>query len=255
MNRMLVAFGAVAICGAAVADVESANIVGYSTSGVQTAGKFTTFMVPFNNVANEDLGTKLSEITVAPLRSKTTGAASDQAWIWTGTGWDMFFKNTSGTWRRTTANVAFDTAYPDGLSQGQAIYFKAHAQETAEKAVTVSGGVELDDETEIDLATGGRFAFVGNPYPTAMKLSDTKQVEVTNLRSKTTGAASDQVWIWTGTGWDMFFKNASGTWRRTTANVTFDTAYPDGLPTGAGVYFKSHAQETAKKTIVFKKTF
>ena len=211
-------------------------------------------MVPFNNVSNEDLGAKLSELTIANLRSKTTGTASDQAWIWTGSGWDPFFKNTAGTWRRTTANVAFDTAYPDGLSQGQAIYFKAHAQETAEKSVTVSGGVELDDETEIALATGGRFAFVGNPYPTALMLSD-DQMEITNIRSKTTGTASDQLWIWTGSGWDPFFKNTAGTWRRTTANITFATAYPDGLPAGAGFYFKSHAQETAEKTVVFKKTF
>ena len=212
-------------------------------------------MVPFNNVSNEDLGTKLSELTIGNYRSKATGAASDQAWVWTGTGWDKFFRNTSSVWRRVTVNQTFDSVYPDGLSQGAAIYFKAHTQETAEKSVTVSGGVELDDETEIALATGGRFAFVGNPYPTAWKLSNAKQFEITNYRSKATGAASDQVWIWTGTGWDKFFRNTSGVWRRVTVNQTFDSIYPDGLKVGDGVYFKSHAQETADKTIVFKKTF
>ena len=254
MKKLLVAAVALA-AGVASADIVSSSVVGYTTSDLQNGGKFTTFMVPFNNVADEDAGVDLADLTIANYRTGVAGPQADQVWLWTGTGWDKYFKNTTGVWRQAAGTKTFAQNYPDGLAQGSAIYFKSFANDSSEKSVTTAGAVEMDDEVEVPLATSGRFAFVGNPYPVAWNLADSTQFEITNYRTGVAGPQADQIWVWTGTGWDKYFKNTTGVWRQAAGTKTFAQNYPNGLDVGAGVYFKSFANDSAEKKVVFSKPF
>ena len=137
MKKLLVAAVALA-AGVASADIVSSSVVGYTTSDLQNGGKFTTFMVPFNNVADEDAGVDLADLTIANYRTGVAGPQADQVWLWTGTGWDKYFKNTTGVWRQAAGTKTFAQNYPNGLDVGAGVYFKSFANDSAEKKVVFS---------------------------------------------------------------------------------------------------------------------
>ena len=244
--------------GAAVTfGIESANIVGYTTTDMYTDGKFTAVVVPFLNVTDADAGISLYDLQIANVTKHNVAANADQIWIWKdGIGWDKFFINGAGTWKQTTgAKADFNTVYPEGLPEGTGLYLKTKG--STAKAVTSSGAVDMENpEVSTLLFADGKFTFVGNPYPTTLSIVNADQFEVANVTKHNVAANADQIWIWKdGIGWDKFFINGAGAWKQTTgAKADFATVYPSGLPVGSVLYIKTKGATTNKES-VFKKTY
>ena len=57
MKKLMIGLAAAGLCSAVFADVTSANVVGYSSSGMNEGkAKFTTFTVPFLKVGEKNQG-------------------------------------------------------------------------------------------------------------------------------------------------------------------------------------------------------
>ena len=250
---------AVIAAGVAVADVTSANVVGYNSTDMFTDGKFTAVVVPFLNVTDANKGLSLYDLTIANVtKHASVPANADQIWIWqNGIGWDKYFITTAGLWKQTSgAKTEFSVIYPQGLPEGTALYLKTKG--STAKTVTGSGAVDtVNDEVSATLFADGKFTFFGNPYPTATMISDANQFEIKNVtKHASVPANADQVWIWqNGIGWDKYFITTAGLWKQTSgAKTEFSVVYPNGLPVGTPLYIKTKGSATNKEAI-FKRTF
>ena len=254
--KKLMFVAAVAAAMTGVCDVTSSNCVGYNSTDMYTDGLFTTVVVPFLKVTDKNAGLSLYDLTIANVTKHNLPANADQIWIWKeGYMWDKYAINTSGQWKQTAgAKSEFSTVYPNGLPEGTGIYLKTKG--STAKTVTGAGEVESEDQVSTTLFADGLFTFVGNPYPTLLKISDANQFEIANVTKHNLPANADQVWIWKdGYMWDKYAINTSSQWKQTAgAKSAFDTVYPDGLPVGSVLYIKTKGAATNKE-VIFKKTF
>ena len=236
--------------------------------------RFTTFTVPFLKVGEKNQGIKLSDLNFTNLKFGNTMALGDNIWIWDASSWQVFFYKRTGngttvpytySWALNGGGTkTFDDVYPNGLPEGTSLYFKA--QDANAKVATGSGEVESLPQVSTPLVDGGRFAFIGNPYPTAFKLSDPNQFEITDSSFGNTMALADNAWVWNVSSWQVFFYKRTGngstvpftySWALNGGGTkTFDDIYPDGLPVGSALYIKTKANsKLTTKEAVFKKNF
>ena len=134
MKKLMFAAAAIA-AGVAMADVQSANVVGYQTQSL-ASDNYTMFSVPFKHVNNDGKGLMLnSDLKIAnPTMTDSSGSA-DQIWVWVpaNNGYDKFYFYTgeygTGWCEMQSGNEEFfedDPVYGvTGIPSGAAMYYKA----------------------------------------------------------------------------------------------------------------------------------
>ena len=133
--KKLALFAAAMTAGAALADVTSANCVGYMTTAIGS-GKLQMMTVPFNHVGNDGKGLMLnSDLKVANPKMADDWSQADQIWVWVPANEAYkkfyFYDGEYGTgWCETTGDENFfeDCAgYENGLPPGSSFFFNAKA--------------------------------------------------------------------------------------------------------------------------------
>ena len=269
MKKMMIAVAAMT-AGIAMADVTSANVVGYQSQGM-TLNNYTMFAVPFQHVSDTNGLMLNKDLTVENVTGGNLYSKADQIWIWVPAKntYDIFFYSTkSGEnfWKMKGGEAkAFEecTDYKKGLKEGSALYFLAHKDGTTAKTITYSGQVENEPEVEIKDIALNNYTMVANPYPTALFLNNAEQFEVTNLTGGNLYSKADQIWVWVPSKntYDIFFystKSGENFWKMKGGDAkAFEecTNYRNGLPAGAAFYFLAHKDGTEAKSLIFKKGF
>ena len=272
MKKLMFAVAAVA-AGTVLADVTSQNIVGYNATALNKGkGQFTTVTIPFLKISESNKGFSLNDLGLTNLKFGNSKDLADNIWIWSGIGWQVFYYRRYGSspnftykWmlHGGTASDDFDHVYEDGLPEGASLYVKAN--DANEKTLTGSGEVESKPQVGFPLVDNAQFAFVGNPYPTRLDITNSEQFEFANVSFGNSKDLSDNIWIWSGIGWQVFYYRRYGSspnytykWmlHGGTASDDFSRVYEDGLPVGSALYIKTKRNSTlTTKEAVFKKNF
>jgi len=254
-KTMIVA--AMALCGVAFGDVESANVVGYTTCDAPAAGKYKAMSVQFENTATEK-AIAIADLVqcAAPKGGAACGATSDQIWLWdTAAGdWVKYFYRKIGAqpavgWCKQGAT----TATTDTIGNGETFFFYRGTGATA-STLTLAGEVHpFAAQAQYVAPAAGKYKFLGYPWPTPMPIADFAKYQGAPKGGAACGATSDQIWLWdTAAGdWVKYFyrkigaQPAVGWCKQGATTVTTDT-----IPVGEGFFFYRGTGATAD-TITF----
>ena len=246
-------FAVVAAMGmAAVADVTSANTVGYQTISVN-AGTMVGMGVQFNDITTENTIAVTNLLTVAaPATATSAGSTADEIWLWdnANTTWVKYFyyKPARGAvvgWCKEGQT----TATTDTLNNGDGFFFKRGGAATT---VTLSGAVNTADASVEYTAAAGTMTYVSYPWPTTTPVKDALAVAAP-ATATSAGSTADEIWMWdsANTAWVKYFyyKPARGSvvgWCK--EGQTTETT--DTISAGQGFFFKRGGATT---TITFNK--
>ena len=230
-----------------MADITSANVVGYTTTGLaQGAGKFSMIGLTFNNAAGENLqlngGLKVENAT-----GTDDSGTSDHLKLWDPTraggagGYLTFWFYDDGEesgWCDPDGNYVEDGDYADGFPAGTAFWYEAI--DAKEKSFSVSGGVEGADYIEPPLASGKQFSMFADPYPVTLQLNSDHLV-CSGLTGTDDSGTSDHLKLWDATraggagGYLTFWfydDGAESGWCDPEGNYVEDGEYADGFAPG-----------------------
>ena len=257
MKKLMFAAAAIA-AGVAVADVTSANVVGYAVkddiSLKMDANKyaFTLMGLPFKSMkANGNWS--LNDLAFSKLTGVNLKAGeSDQIWLWVDKGdgnydYELWrYRNATYGWVSvSSSSTKFDTVHSDGLPAGTAFWFAAY---NPDEAVTLNNSGEVGAADREVTLQRGKFQFVSYPFPTNLKLNDPNMMDSSNCVGVNLKAAeSDQIWFWVqkedGT-WDYElwrYRNATYGWVSVASSSTkFESVHPNGVSVGAGFWYQSY---------------
>lgn len=225
-------------------------------------GAGTTYDITATTAANKTvaLGQNLATGVVAPVTFKIrkhwtiaavfgpaneaglqggTSTSADQLLLWNGTGYDIFYYQTSGLggtgWRQAGAPSV--DAGGTKLVMEELLLLK-RGQATAVNVILM-GAVKIG-QTSVPVFGGNNF--LGNVYAAPMSLQSSG-IYTGNPATGLAGGSSvtaDQILLWNGTGYDIYYFQTSGLggtgWRRAGAPSTDASA--TALPVGSGFIVK-----------------
>ena len=260
--------------GAVLADVTSANIVGYNTATV--AGRAQLGLaLQFDDIAGaKSIPVDQLFVTDAPAgTAKWDDSNMDQIWVWKKGSWTKYGCVRSGTppnftytWKRydyladTPAFV--DLTDEDVVEYGYTFIFKRGGTKTA--TLTLSGQVKAFNVTPGYSIDGRTQKFICYPWPVDFTIS-----KIASCYASPAGTAKwddsnmDQIWVWKNGSWTKYGCVRSGTppnftyaWKRydylaeTPAFVDLDDA-KDYVPAGQGFIFKRGGTKVADISFTF----
>ena len=220
MKKLMCAIGAAAIAGIAMADVSSANIVGYNQVFIK-GGKMNLLTCSFESVGNPNGEACLNDVMdMSKLIPFDWDDFVERDYVDT---WDM----EAGNWGPT---------YFVDVGEAGNIFVDSSSLEPADAMVKSGASLWLfrygDDIDGFTFAgqvgtgvksytlTAGKMNLCGNPYPTALNLNDPNQVTITGA---------------TEFDWDDFVeKDYIDTWDLTTSNWGPSYFYVDGAWADSG---------------------
>ena len=248
MKKLVTAACALA-AGLALAEVESANIVGYTTATLSQ--QWTILGVNFTAVDGSNIKIQDAIPYVDGMTKGAAAAAADQIQIQNASGgYDTYFmsngKNAKGG---TVANLegkwakgGTTTATEDTIAPGTAFWFFRQTA-TAPLTVKVAGGVSV--LASYDKQINQAWKHIANPYPTDLPLNDGIPY-VSGMTKGAAAAAADQIQIQNASGgYDTYYmsngKNAKGgtvtglegKW----AKMGTTTKTTDSIPAGKGAWY------------------
>ena len=190
------------------------------------------------------------------LVAGNTTAVSDQIQVWDGSKFDVYFyrakkttnpKFTAGpAWVKTTAQSTVST---DKIKRGAGVWF-ARPTDQAAGAITLSGSVSAQTYQH---AINPGFNMISSAFPCDMALNNgpIDWVKSGAVAGNTT-AVSDQIQVWDGSKFDVYFYRAKKTtnpkftagpaWVKTTAQSTVS---PDIIPAGKGFWYARPSDQIA----------
>ena len=258
MNLKNIALAGAALCGTVFcttvsADgIESANIVGYSTSDL-VSNKSNMQGINFVKVDGTDFDLN-ADITIDNLKGGVDATEADAILVWDATKsmYTTFYYyyevgyESDAAWY--DANFVLDPA----LSAGSAFWFRAVSGEN--KAITIAGAVESDNSVTYNLV-GGKSNMIINPYPTQFDLNDADAVEVTNLTGGVDATAADAVLVWDATKsmYTTFYYYYEAGYESDAAWYDANFVIDPVLSAGTAFWYRAVAGEG--KAITFKKTY
>ena len=262
--------------GAVLADVTSANIVGYNTATV--AGKAQLGLaLQFDDME----GAKSIPIDKLFVTDKPVGTTKwddsnmDQIWVWKNGSWTKYGCVRSGTppnftytWKRydylgKDTPVFVDLTDDDVVEYGYTFIFKRGGSNAA--TLTFSGQVKPFDATPAYSIDGKAQKFICYPWPVNFLIS-----KIANYYSSPAGTTKwddsnmDQIWVWKNGSWAKYGCVRSGTppnftytWMRYDylgkekgEFVNLDDA-TDYVPAGQGFIFKRGGSKVAEINFTF----
>lgn len=247
MKKLVTAFAACALAGAVFAQVESVNVVGYTSTGLN-ASRFFMYGMNFDKVGGGDLKvsdlipsvgwtTDQDQIQIANV-NPTTGIIEFD--IYTYFNYDPNYVNFDDPegWYDASGTKVNDTL---SLSAGLGFWIKTATEQT----VTVAGQVVSDAAVSFT-ATANRFMMVANAYPVALNpntdfvvtaggfTTDLDQIQVANV-NQTTGLIEFD--IYTYFNYDpnyVNFDDPEGWYDASGTKVSTDI-----IPANTGFWFKA----------------
>jgi hypothetical protein len=254
---------ALALCAAVSAyALESSNTVGYEKTTLKS-GEFN--MVAGSFLGLGGTGWKLNvNFTGTNLKGSSDPNVADQILVWnaqTG-GYTTYFWFDTGTgfqWANAETYGPFEDDYPTGAPVGLAFWFLALPRTGLEldPSVNFAGEVPVAATYTFNLKKG-EFNMIANPYPTALKLNNTAQMEVVNAVGSSDPNMADQILVWnaqTG-GYTTYFWFDTGTgfqWANAETYGPFEDDYVNGK-TGFNAWYLALAG-TGTVDLTFKKNF
>ena len=205
MKKLMFAAAAIA-AGVAVADVTSANIVGYGGNNLNSGAKRILITPQFATIGNAEKQIRLGDIK--PVLSDGTVAGNGRVTIYTlqNTGaTDQTYRWNGSKWLHNSADASNEL-----LPAGKGLW--VYCTLTAGTVVSLQGCGEVNNESIIVRLEGGaKRTALGNGFPTAIKFKDVVPEAVTEGQTvgngrvtiytlKETGA-TDQTYRWNGSKW------------------------------------------------------
>ena len=199
MKKSIIALGAVALCGSLLADVSSANVVGYSTFNKKDGENLQTYGCPFVYVGAQTAKFKLYDMKVIGTLSTSTKKSNyiqmidsseltmdlARAYYWdynkapswtTEKGCWCYKQSDEKTGQEKDGVVPQDTEFPAGTgflcrfgtdNKGLGLQFNGQVYKPQ--------AAEIDDKGYITIAKpndSDAFFFFANPFPVEISLAD-----------------------------------------------------------------------------------
>ena len=277
MKKLMFAMAAIA-AGAAVADVTSANTVGYMTGAMASdtaKNKYNMMSVPFEAVDGK--GISLSDINFANHTVSLSPADSDNVMFWKPDIQDYekyYFFGYAGwedeippIWQNANDDSPFDTDHPEGIAPGTVFWYYSFKTESAvSQSMTVSGAVAAEpyQTFTVNHKVGkNAYYFIANPYPANIDISwNGGEVVWGSAVPSLSPADSDNILIWDASkqdyvkyylfgyaGWE---EEIAPIWQNSNDDTPFEEEFKNGLPAGTGFWYYAYQTETAQtQTIRF----
>ena len=194
------------------ADVESSNVVGFTTKSVE-AGKFNMIAVQFNKAGEaigkvdmNDLIKLSSEITPGAFDSDFAGAPEIQ--VLNGAGYDMYYYISDATDDEDNPLGYNCWADADGyelkdvnkLNLGNGFWFRSFVNGT----ITVLGEVKAEANAVVNF-TGHTFDIIANPFPVAFSFANVTVTGITPSTFESDFVGASEIQVLRGGGYDMYY--------------------------------------------------
>ena len=263
MKKIMIAAGAVALCGAVLADVTSANIVGYQTITAPAAGHYVSLSVQFEPVdgVQKTVNTLFTYATGTPKGTPGFGNSADNLWLWDPTlndgagNWAKYWYKSTGT-KGFYRQGATATPSTDVVPAGSTILFFRGLSAGA-ATLTLSGGVvPLKSAVQQTGLAAGKYRFMCYPWPIDFNINQLAACQKAPKGTPGFGNSADNVWIWDPTlndgagNWAKFWYKSTGTKGYYRQGVTSAPA-DYKIPAGEGFLF-FRGLSGAEETITFK---
>ena len=239
-------------CGAANAEISSANVVGYTTSDL-VSNKSNMQGINFVKVDGTDFDLN-TDITVGNLTGGADDTSADSILVWdpAKSMYTTFYYYYEEEYADESAWYDLNGVLEAKLPAGSAFWFRAVSGES--KSLTVAGAIETDDSVSFSLV-GGKSNMIINPYPTAIDLNDTATVEVSNLTGGADDTSADSVLVWDATKsmYTTFYYYYEAEYADESAWYDLNGVVEPNLAAGTAFWFRAVAGEG--KAITFKKTY
>lgn len=239
-----------------LAELASANIVGYTTSTIQGtdeagAVKWHLLAIQFKDVTGSDDSIALKDalqMTSVPAYAgtwKTRQANAPTLQIWDGSGFVSYWyvaPECSGLAENAwVQNTKADVGATVKLKAGDAIWFTAKNLGTGTGAITFSGSVKTESSSTVAVGAGA-WNMGSNPYPTTYSINNIiPSFDAYAGTWKTRQANAPTLQIWDGSGFVSYYYVApacsglaENAWVQNSKAATTATLAP-----GAGFWFKN----------------
>ena len=188
--KKTMAAGAAALCAAVcLADVQSANVVGYETSNI-LKDDYTMFGVQFEGVSGG--GVKFKDLGINPTGGTGLGDA-DNILVWKDGEYHNYYYGVwndpdNPDWDNLWYNQADSDASEETIDPGMACWYLRRGDATS---LTVSGQVKLTPTTITLLAND--YTMFSCPYPTAVTF---KSLNIASITGGTGLGDADNILVW-----------------------------------------------------------
>ncbi len=222
MKKLMMTLAAALFATAVVAEVTSANVVGYKTITIATNQEWQILGCGLKDVGTGTNTIKIQDFITAPLAAGFTGANlaanADQLWVWLNGNYQKFFlwnhavinSSNNGKWINSGNMTAWGggasgavSTYP--IPAGAALWLKRKTF-ASERSFTTAGEVVSDASINQTLAVG--FNFIGSCFSADWALNDAVY-PINWLAAGATGANlaanADQLWVWLDGNYQKFF--------------------------------------------------
>ena len=211
MKKLMFGF-ACAAAMVACADVESSNIVGYTSKAVE-ANKFIMVGVQFNKaggaVGSIDMNDliKLSpEITPGAFETDFVGAPEIQ--VFNGTAYDMYYYISDATddsdeplgYNCWADGDGYQLKEADKLNLGKGFWFRSAQTGT----ITVLGEVKAEADAVVSFPANN-FDIIANPFPKAFSFANVTTTGITPGAFETDFVGAPEIQVFNGTAYDMYY--------------------------------------------------
>ena len=251
---------AAALCAAVCsADVESQNIVGYSTTTVDAA-KQVALTVQFEDVSTAG---QIAVKDVVKSSNPTAGSSfgtADQIWRWSNGAWQQYFlckpnpraEITADGWA-TKESAGKGDVTTDTIPAGETFFYLNKGKVTA--TITLAGGVKAFAATPTYEVEAAKQVFIGYPWPQKLAIAGFDKY-CSNPTAGSSFGTADQIWRWGSGAWDQYFLCKPNPRAEITADgwATKDSAGKGGVTdaeinVGEGFFFLNKGK--VKQTITF----
>ena len=241
-------------CGEVSADgIESANVVGYTSTENIEAEKWYLLGVNFESVSGDEIPVQDFIKGVPPAATDGDAETTDapQLQVWNGIGYQAFYYVDEDYDGETDCWVVGGFKATETLAIGQSVWFRTP---NACDAITISGQVANPADTQVTLVPN-KWNLVANPYPKTFGLNDGAFTlsgippAITDGDAETTDAPLIQVW--TGIGYKEFYYVDEDYDGETDCWVVGGFKATEKIPVGAGFWVKFSGDADA--TITFNK--
>ena len=127
MKKLLFSAMAAGLCATVMAEITSANVVGYKTDAL-TDGNFNMVSVSFNNVDGTGVQLNGGNVTFENLITGfdfSDGPDLIEVWNPETSGYTYHYFYDQDGWTDDSGNGYFEDDYPDGLPAGAAFWYEA----------------------------------------------------------------------------------------------------------------------------------
>lgn len=267
MKKLMCAIAAVS-AGICLADVTSANIVGYNTlSELQASSAkklYNMLSIPFTAVDGK--GISLDDLVFSNGKSASMSGSADQIklWVLDENGvytYQDWYHSTSG-WKGLSDSIKGLTCaqvYPNGLEAGTVFWYVATKRAVA-GTYTTSGAVDSEVSVTRTIKRDS-YNFVSYPYPTPLKLNDSNSVDWGAAAKSSMSGSADKIYLWVydeASGeytYEIWYVKSSGWVGLSDAvkNKTFEDVYPNGVKVGTGFWYVAKSKSGSESfDITFK---